>query len=53
MFRMQWGLWRKAGLVQDLARVQGFLEHKKQRPLGLYMQLCLGPYGGPRGVGFF
>jgi hypothetical protein len=32
---------------------QGFLAHKKHRPLGPYSRAMLRPYGGPRGGGCF
>ena len=33
------------------SRIQGYLAHKKQRPPAV--DICLGPYGGSRGIGVF
>jgi len=33
--------------------LQGYLAHKKHRPVGPYSKIFLGPYGGPRGGKLF
>ena len=36
---------------RSLVRLQGYLAHQKNPPIGPYSSICLGSYGGPRGGG--
>ena len=38
--------------IHTTVQVQGYLAHKNH-PLGTYSSICLGSYGGPKGVGRF